>query len=1394
MRKLLKLVLPLALAIALVISGGIALADTVVWSENWDSYSTGQDIHGVGGWKGWDNNPAFTAYTSDVQSVGLPNSIEIAGPSDLVHEFSYNDGLWVLTAQQFVPSDFTGVTYFLLMNEYADGGPYSWASQVEFDGGSNLVVPWYGSIGTPLPLIKGTWVEIRVEIDLDADWQRFYYDGDLLYQCAWTWALGGPVSLAAIDLFANAASPVYYDDLSIASTFWSENWDSYPTGQDMHGVGGWKGWDNNPAFTAYTSSVQSLSSPNSIDISGSADLVHEFSYNDGVWVLTAQQFVPSEFTGITYFVLMNEYTDGGPYSWASQVEFDGGSNLVVPWYGFVGTPLPLIKGAWVEILVTIDMDADWQKFYYGGDLLYECAWTWFGGGPTSLAAIDLFGNGSSSVYYDDLSIAPTVEYTNTVTVEAEVGGTPLAVPIDWSWDSNSSTDTTSFDITDIPDGTELSLTAPAMHTEGTTVYVFDHWSVGGTDYGIGDVDITFEVDEDLTAVAHYGYELVSKSFCGAEIQFGEFVKGKWNGGDWIPVSEWHALNGGTGDEQWYPKNQRIRWPVTFSLLNHSGEDWTDVVLRDHFGAELELLDMEYELDGVTYEVDEIGVSNLNKDPAVDENGIGFYTNKGASRQLRFIWEVGDLPAGQEHTLTFYVVTDLNPGQGKKDLPKWEFTSCGIHTLNSGATLEWTDEAGIEHVVTTEGWAIQVCKPTPVVTTEIQAPMIGDVAYILLEDFVQDEATVHSLEGVRGVNCDWYPSATGDVTFEVSLEGTDWLPWGIPIELTDGTVISQPIGFMEVGRYYIRAVFESDDSNYGDSASGALDEPLEVIELSMVVEKTGTELSKIGDLVSYNITIENTSSGNVPPMFFDIVDAMLGIDMTDVPIALGDTFTVNVCDHEIPDGADDPYVNEVMVHATVEGLPYEIDGDDSWETNLFQPSFDVTFEGDEVVGVGDEIEWAVRVENTSSSDAPDALRTVINQFTGMEAIGVLSSGESTLTTFYYTTEESDRPQIEATLTVEITYDDFPNVFNYEETLITIVNSPPVADFSIDYTPISHCDQPVYFTDLSTDPDGDTLDYLWDFGDGEISHQQNPSHDYASPGTYTVELTVTDPYGGWDSITRDVEVTNSPPVADFNASPTYLSWCDTVYFTNMSGDPDSCDILDYYWDFGDGWGYSYDTDPSYSYSYPGIFTVTLTVTDSLGESDSYDLDIEVYNDPPDADFSVDGPTTRSWCDQPFQFFNYSDDPDSCEGISGYPLYYEWDFDNDGVVDSTEFEPTWEYAWPGTYEIELRVIDNLGSWDSDIHHVTVTNEVPVADFDYGPPDPDVGDWVDFNNNSYDWDFCDMLSYEWDFDDGSYSYDTNPSHIFSYAGDYHVELKAMDQFGVFSYYSETITVSEPD
>ena len=75
-------------------------------------------------------------------------------------------------------------------------------------------------------------------------------------------------------------------------------------------------------------------------------------------------------------------------------------------------------------------------------------------------------------------------------------------------------------------------------------------------------------------------------------------------------------------------------------------------------------------------------------------------------------------------------------------------------------------------------------------------------------------------------------------------------------------------------------------------------------------------------------------------------------------------------------------------------------------------------------------------------------------------------------------------------------------------------PPTADFSVDKADVV-VGQTITFTDHST---GDPTSWSWDFGDGESSTAQNPTHSYDAVGIYTVSLTVTNA-GGSDTETRE-----------------------------------------------------------------------------------------------------------------------------------------------------------------------------------------------------------------------------------------------------------------------------------
>jgi len=154
------------------------------------------------------------------------------------------------------------------------------------------------------------------------------------------------------------------------------------------------------------------------------------------------------------------------------------------------------------------------------------------------------------------------------------------------------------------------------------------------------------------------------------------------------------------------------------------------------------------------------------------------------------------------------------------------------------------------------------------------------------------------------------------------------------------------------------------------------------------------------------------------------------------------------------------------------------------------------------------------------------------------------------------------------------------------LISGCTAPPVASFETDKTKVA-LNETVQFTDKST---GEIISWSWDFGDGNTSAQQNPSHAYAERGRYSTSLTVSNKAGS-DTATLNITVLE-PPTANFSASETRCKSGTSIQFTDESiGDIDS-----WSWDFGDG-NSSTEQNPSHTYEDARIYTVSLTVSNAV-----------------------------------------------------------------------------------------------------------------------------------------------------------------------------------------------------
>jgi subtilisin len=112
-----------------------------------------------------------------------------------------------------------------------------------------------------------------------------------------------------------------------------------------------------------------------------------------------------------------------------------------------------------------------------------------------------------------------------------------------------------------------------------------------------------------------------------------------------------------------------------------------------------------------------------------------------------------------------------------------------------------------------------------------------------------------------------------------------------------------------------------------------------------------------------------------------------------------------------------------------------------------------------------------------------------------------------------------------------------------------NNPPSANFSFTTNGLT-----ATFTDASTDSDGSIASWAWTFGDGASSTVQNPIRTYATAGTYTVSLTVTDNQGATGTVTKSVTVSSSTllpiTVSSLKGSDTLVNrnfWKATVTIT-------------------------------------------------------------------------------------------------------------------------------------------------------------------------------------------------------------------------------------------------------
>jgi len=324
------------------------------------------------------------------------------------------------------------------------------------------------------------------------------------------------------------------------------------------------------------------------------------------------------------------------------------------------------------------------------------------------------------------------------------------------------------------------------------------------------------------------------------------------------------------------------------------------------------------------------------------------------------------------------------------------------------------------------------------------------------------------------------------------------------------------------------------------------------------------------------------------------------------------------------------------------------------------------------------------------------------------------------------------------------------------VLPIYISPnPEANFSADTVCAG---DPTSFTDLS-DGNGTTITtWQWNFGDGNTSADQNPTHIYSQGGTHNVTLIVTNQFNCIDTVILPVFV-DSIPFANFSFVPACLGY--STIFNDESVTFGST-ITSWEWNFGDG-STSTIQNPTHTYGSSGTFTVTLIVTNSNGCTDTISLPVTVY-EPPVADFT--------WIGSCLGFS--TDFTDTSVPASGAISTWNWDF-GDGSGTSNAQNPSYTYSNTGFYNVTLIVTDINGCADTIVQSIYV-GPLPTAEF--SNTSACAGDTVFFtdlsNGNGHP-----ITTWEWDFGDGSTSNLQNPSHQFGSSGTFTVQLIVVNDLG---------------
>ncbi|HLL82763.1 MAG TPA: PKD domain-containing protein, partial [Longimicrobium sp.] len=340
-------------------------------------------------------------------------------------------------------------------------------------------------------------------------------------------------------------------------------------------------------------------------------------------------------------------------------------------------------------------------------------------------------------------------------------------------------------------------------------------------------------------------------------------------------------------------------------------------------------------------------------------------------------------------------------------------------------------------------------------------------------------------------------------------------------------------------------------------------------------------------------------------------------------------------------------------------------------------------------------------------------------------------------------------------------------------VVVVNERPIANAGPDRRAAAG-DVLAFSGARSVDPDGEVVEYQWDFGDGGTAGGEAVRHTYAAPGRYTVRLTVRDNSGQPQALDTDesVVVVNAPPRVRLGPDLLVAPGQPVTLDGRGASDPDG-KIVSWRWELSDGSPPATTPTLTRTFARPGIVYASLTVTDDSGTRSAQARDsvrIHVNGSP-----RARPGDSRVTCERTLSFDGTaSADPD------GHPLSYAWDF-GDKSAPASGARVTHTFQGGGTFPIVLKVDDGTrlpNSHDSAATTLTIA-QPPIADAG-GDRNACAGETVIFNAGKSRDPEQGLLKYRWEFGDGSGAEGQSPTKVYQRGGIYQVLLTAQDDSGL--------------